>query len=463
MFNFLKKRIGNFVESLKNKEEEKLEDNAITEEINEEENESEIEEEEQLEESTPGEVKEEEKLSEESKGSIAEEQADERAAEQILKDAEGEVDRKETIDENNEIAGSFKIVQKEEEKQSDNVKKEDAREENIKEEKDTEDKPKVAAISNENIKSKGTVNTEIKEYTDDSQKNAEKRGFGSRLFGGISSKKISEREFETIFEDLEMALLENNTAYEVVEKIKEELGKNVKDERFKRFGVANAVREMLRDAIGKVLEEPEDFYSKVQEKKPYVIMFLGVNGSGKTTSIAKIAKNLKDRGITPVIAASDTFRAAAIHQLEEHANKIGVRMIKHDYGADPAAVAFDAVKHARSGKADVVLIDTAGRLHSNENLLKELQKIKRVVEPDMTIFVGESIAGNDVLEQAETFNKKIIIEGIILTKTDVDDKGGAALSVSYITKSPIYFFANGQDYDDLVPFSKELIMKELGL
>jgi len=157
----------------------------------------------------------------------------------------------------------------------------------------------------------------------------------------------------------------------------------------------------------------------------------------------------KKNGLKCVIAASDTFRAAAIQQLQEHADKLGVKMIKHDYGADPAAVAFDAIKYAEANRADVVLIDTAGRLHSNVNLMDEMKKVVRVAKPDLKIFIGESITGNDCVEQAKKFNEAIGIDGIILAKADLDDRGGAAISVSFVTKKPILYIGTGQGYDDL--------------
>jgi fused signal recognition particle receptor len=202
---------------------------------------------------------------------------------------------------------------------------------------------------------------------------------------------------------------------------------------------------------------------KNKKEKPYIIAFFGINGSGKTTSIAKIANMLKENRISCVLAASDTFRAASIEQLQQHADKVGVKMIKHSYGADPAAVAFDAIKHAKAKNIDVVLIDTAGRMHSNQNLLDEMRKIIRVAKPDLKIFVGESITGNDCVEQAKTFNEAVGIDGIILAKADVDEKGGAAVSVSYITKKPIMYLGVGQKYSDLQEFDSGIVVKGLGL
>jgi len=171
---------------------------------------------------------------------------------------------------------------------------------------------------------------------------------------------------------------------------------------------------------------------------------------------------LQDNGLKCVMAAADTFRAAAIQQLEEHANNVGVKIIKHDYGADPAAVAYDAIKYAEAHGLDVVLVDTAGRLHSNTNLMDEMKKIIRVAKPDMKVFIGESITGNDCIEQAKQFNEAVEIDGIILSKADIDEKGGAAISVSYVTGKPILYIGTGQTYDDLKPFTKELVMETLG-
>ena len=192
-------------------------------------------------------------------------------------------------------------------------------------------------------------------------------------------------------------------------------------------------------------------------------MFVGINGSGKTTTIAKLAKKMQNNNLKCVIAAADTFRAAAIQQLQEHADKLGIKLIKHDYGADPAAVAFDAVKYAEAHSIDIVLIDTAGRLHSNKNLMDELKKVVKVAKPDLKIFVGESIAGNDCIEQVQKYSEMVGIDAIILTKADVDEKGGTAISVSYVTNKPIIYLGVGQDYKDLKEFEPDLIVGGLGL
>jgi fused signal recognition particle receptor len=292
----------------------------------------------------------------------------------------------------------------------------------------------------------------------------EKKGFFSKITESITTKKIDSDEFEELFYDLELALLENNVAVEVIDKIKEDLKTSLVDKPLSRTKIEDIILKTLKDSINEILSfEKIDFLKKVKSKKPFVICFVGINGSGKTTSIAKIVKMLQNNNLTSVIAAADTFRAAAIDQLQHHADALKVKLIKQDYGSDPAAVAFDAIKHAQAKNIDIVLIDTAGRMHSNVNLVDEMKKIIRVAKPDLKIFVGESITGNDCIEQAKEFNEAIGIDGIILSKADVDEKGGAALSVSYITKKPIIFIGTGQEYTDLKEFSPSLVLENLGL
>jgi len=293
-----------------------------------------------------------------------------------------------------------------------------------------------------------------------------KKGFFKSIKEKIITTKISEGQFDRLFWDLELALMENNVAVEVIEKIKGDLKLELVEKPITRTKVEQTIQETLKNSIENLFEISNiDLLHEIKNKKdkPYVIAFFGINGSGKTTSIAKLANMLKDKKISCVLAASDTFRAASIEQLQHHADRIGVKLIKHDYGADPSAVAFDAIKHAKAKNIDAVLIDTAGRMHSNINLIDELKKITRVTKPDLKIFVGESIAGNDCIDQAKTFNDAVGIDGIILAKADIDEKGGAAVSVSYVTKKPIMFFGVGQKYSDLEPFDKEKILKNIGL
>ncbi len=293
---------------------------------------------------------------------------------------------------------------------------------------------------------------------------AEKKGFFQRITETITTKRISPEKFDELFWDLELALLENNVAVEVIEKIKTDLKSQLVDKPIPRGKVEEAIATSLHSSIEDLFKVPQiDLLERAKQKKPFVICFVGVNGSGKTTSIAKVAKYLQNHGLSVVLAAADTFRAAAIDQLQLHADKLGVKLIRHDYGSDPAAVAFDAIKHAEAKKIDIVLIDTAGRLHSNINLMDEMKKIMRVAKPDLKIFVGESITGNDCVEQAKHFNDAVGIDGIILAKADVDEKGGAAISVSYVTQKPILFLGIGQEYEDLQQFDKERLLASIGL
>ncbi|HLD05704.1 MAG TPA: signal recognition particle-docking protein FtsY [Candidatus Nanoarchaeia archaeon] len=304
----------------------------------------------------------------------------------------------------------------------------------------------------------------VEDKTEEKEEAREKAGFFTRLKEKVTKIQLSDDKFEEIFQPLEIALLESNVALEVVEKIKADLKQELMSDRIHRKQVDQIVHDTLKKSIEDLFNvEGIDLLKKAKEKKPYVIAFFGVNGSGKTTTIAKFANLFLKHKKTVVMAAADTFRAAAIQQLEEHANKLGVKIIKHDYESDPAAVAFDAIKHAQSKGIDIVLIDTAGRQHANKNLMQELEKVIRVNKPDLKVFIGESITGNDCIEQAKQFNEAVGIDVIVLTKADVDEKGGAAISISYVTGKPIIYLGMGQTYDDLVPFNKEKILESVGL
>jgi len=293
----------------------------------------------------------------------------------------------------------------------------------------------------------------------------EKKSFFSKLTSKLKTTTLKQENIDEIFEELEIILLENNVALEVVDIIKENLSKDLVGIEVKRDQIKEIVINSLKNSISEVLLEPENIINKIKEKSdsPFVIIFFGINGSGKTTSIAKLAHKLKKEGISSVLAAADTFRAASIEQLETHGKKLNIPVIKQKYGTDPTAVAFDAKKYAEKNKIKCVLIDTAGRMYTKENLIKQMEKIIRVIQPDLKIFVGESITGNDATTQAKTFNEAVGIDGIILSKADVDEKGGTTLSVSYITGKPIYFLGVGQGYDDLQDFKKDEIIKNLGL
>ena len=291
-----------------------------------------------------------------------------------------------------------------------------------------------------------------------------KKGFFQKITEVISKKELSEKQFDDLFFELEVVLMENNVALEVIEKIKQDLKQELVEKPILRKKVKDTIIKTLKKSLNELfIVDKINIVEKANEKKPFIICFVGINGSGKTTTIAKICKLLQKNKLKCVIAAADTFRAASIEQLQIHADKLGVRMIKHDYGSDSAAVAYDAIKYAQAKKQDVVLIDTAGRLHSNVNLMDEVKKLVRIAKPDLTLFVGESITGNDCVEQAKKFNEIVGIDGIILAKSDVDEKGGAAISVSYVTKKPILYLGTGQEYDDLKEFDPGLIISGIGL
>jgi len=277
--------------------------------------------------------------------------------------------------------------------------------------------------------------------------------------------KITEEYFDEIFSDLELVMLENNIALKVVEKIKSDLKAELIGLEIKKEEVEKEIKQALRISIESLFPETFDLIERIKSKKekPYIILFFGVNGSGKTTTIAKLAYLLKKNNLSCVFAASDTFRAASIEQLEKHGNKLNVKVIKSQYKADPASVAYDAISYAKKNKIEAVLIDTAGRMYTKADLLKEMEKISRVSKPDLKIFVAESITGNDATQQAKTFNESIGIDAIILTKADVDEKGGTMISVSYITGKPILYLGTGQNYEDLEKFNKEKLIKSLGL
>ena len=308
----------------------------------------------------------------------------------------------------------------------------------------------------------------LKEIEEEINKEPEtKKSFLKKITSKISKIKISEKEFKVYEEELETLLLENNVALEVAEKIIKELKEKIIGRELLKKEIEDEIKDAIKEIIKEILISPFDLKEKIKEKvlsrEPYVILFCGINGSGKTTTVAKIAEFLKKNNISCVLAASDTFRAASIEQIKKHGDKIGIKVISAQYGSDPASVAFDAIQYAKKNLVHTVLIDTAGRMHTAKNLLKEIEKISRVTKPDLKIFVGESITGNDAIEQVKSFNWQIGIDGIILTKADIDEKGGTALSVGYVTKKPILFLGTGQEYDAIEVFDKEKFIEKLGL
>ena len=287
------------------------------------------------------------------------------------------------------------------------------------------------------------------------------------IFSFVREKTITEDHVEDILFELEMELLQGDVAMEVATEVVE----NVKDDLVgKKIKRSNDITEYtylaLRNAVAEIIDIPgKSMTEMIEEKKamgePLVVMFVGINGTGKTTTIGKLANYYLKKGYTPVIAASDTFRAGAIEQVTYHADNVGVKIIKHQKGSDPAAVAFDAVEHAKAQGKELVLIDTAGRMQTNTNLMDEMKKIKRVSNPDLVIFVGDALTGNDATEQAKKFNEAIDIDGVILTKADADSKGGASLSIGYVIKKPIMFLGMGQGYDDIMEYDAEWMLDQL--
>ena len=284
----------------------------------------------------------------------------------------------------------------------------------------------------------------------------------------ISQKELSEKQITQILEEFLLVLVENDVAYEVARRICDRLQVELKEVQVRRFrDSANPARAMLRDVLLELLQGSGDskFFevlNRCKDKhKPAVVLFVGVNGTGKTSSIAKIGHLLLADQFSVVISAADTYRAGSIEQIEELARRIGIRTIKHDYGGDAAAVAFDAVNFAKASGINVVLIDTAGRMQTNKNLLEEMKKIARVTTPDLTILVVDALTGNDAVEQGRIFSEAVSIDGVILTKLDADAKGGSAISMAAILGKPIFFATIGQNYEDLISFNPDHMVSKI--
>ena len=322
---------------------------------------------------------------------------------------------------------------------------------------------------------------ETEEESEDDEEKEEKSHFWSRnknkdddspegkggLFSFVREKTISEKHVEDTLWELEMGLLEGDVAMEVATEVVDSVKEDLVGRKIKRSSdITEYTYNALRNAVAEIIDVPgKSMTEMIEEKKaqgePLVVMFVGINGTGKTTTIGKLANYYLKKGYTPVIAASDTFRAGAIEQVTHHADNVGVKIIKHQKGSDPAAVAFDAVEHAKAQGKELVLIDTAGRMQTNTNLMDEMKKIKRVSKPDLVIFVGDALTGNDATQQAVKFNEAIDIDGVILTKADADSKGGASLSIGYVIKKPIMFLGMGQGYDDIMEYDADWMLNQL--
>ncbi|MFP3191093.1 MAG: signal recognition particle-docking protein FtsY [Thermoproteota archaeon] len=290
-----------------------------------------------------------------------------------------------------------------------------------------------------------------------------------KVFNSLKEKILTtELSKEDLKEELwrfELKLVENNVAAEIAHTIVDEIASKLETKKFSRFeGTDKIINSIYRESLENLLEEvPEyDLINEIKKNKPYIILFVGINGTGKTTSIAKICNFLKNKyGFKCLLACADTFRAGAIEQLESHAKVLNVMMIKHKYGSSPTAVAYDAVMYAKKYDVDVVLIDTAGRMDTDINLINEMKKLVRVIKPNAILLVVDSLSGNDAYYQAEIFNKELNITGYILTKVDADERGGTILSLIYSTKKPILFVGTGTSYEDIIPINKEWIISKL--
>ncbi len=281
---------------------------------------------------------------------------------------------------------------------------------------------------------------------------------------GDSGRRLREGVLEDVLQELQMGLVEADVALPVAEDLTDKVRQSLAGKRIDRdFKIEEAIQLAFKAAVKQVLDERSFSLKERLEAKDstFVIMFVGINGTGKTTVIAKLASRLQKHGYTVVLAAADTFRAGAIEQLTIHAERLGCRIIKHQAGGDPAAVAYDAVEHAKARKKGIVLIDTAGRMQTNTNLMDEMKKIKRVAKPDLVVFVGDSLAGSDAVEQARKFDEAVGIDAVVLTKIDADAKGGAALSIAKAVGKPIAYVSYGQEYDEFGKFDSEWMVSRI--
>ncbi|RNJ80764.1 MAG: signal recognition particle-docking protein FtsY, partial [Nitrosopumilus sp. B06] len=283
----------------------------------------------------------------------------------------------------------------------------------------------------------------------------------------LGEKELGEKDIDVVLAELELSLLESDVAGQIVDEIKSDLKSRLIGSKIDRHEVEKFVRDSLVSSISSLFDAAGavDMLGRIDEKKeqgkPFLILFVGINGTGKTTTLAKIAYMLQQAKYSVVVAASDTFRAGAIEQLREHTKRLSLKLVAQNYNSDPAAVARDAVLYAKSHKTDCVLIDTAGRMQTSKNLMEQIGKISKVVNPDMKIFVGDSLAGNDTVNQAREFYEHTKFDASILTKGDADARGGAALSIVKVTSTPIIYVGMGQEYADLRPFDKAAFLETI--
>ncbi len=294
-----------------------------------------------------------------------------------------------------------------------------------------------------------------------------KQAFSS-VTSAVKEKELTDKDLDDVAFNFQLSLIESDVAQSVAEALTNEVQKSITGTKVDRAAepsevVGERLATLLQDAFAKAGKV--DLVANIKEKskagEPYVILFLGINGTGKTTTVAKMVRFMQKNGLSVVCAAGDTHRPGAIEQLTEHAERLSVKVISQRYGADPAAVGRDGVLYAKAHHVDCLLIDTAGRMQTNQNLMEEMAKIVRVVKPDFRIFVADALTGNDAVSQAELFNQHVGFDGAILTKADADVRGGAALSIVYSTGKPVLFLGVGQSYEDLIPFDTEKFLGSL--
>ena len=482
MFDSLKKKFADASGKLRNKVEDEAKEENNVELIEEpiEETFDEIEESEEIEEFSDDEDISEEELDEMLDAAL-EEESEEESEELEESEEDSDADKKEKSG----FLGFLKRDKKEDEEDSD-ADLEEEPEEEIEEAAEEEEDSQLEAVegSEEEIpeeereeeeeekedeykKSKRSLFRRKKKEESDEPEDEDKKEKSGGFLSFIKEKSISEDDVEDILFELELGLLEADVAMDVSSVVVESVKNDLVGQKIKRSSdIEEYTYKALKNAVSKIIDiegksMTELLEEKVAQGEPLVVMLVGINGTGKTTTIGKLSNYYIKKGYTPVIAASDTFRAGAIEQVQYHADNLGVKLIKHEKGSDPAAVAFDAVQHARAKGKELVLIDTAGRMQTNTNLMDEMKKIRRVSKPDLVVFVGDALTGNDATEQARKFNEAIDIDGVILTKADADSKGGAALSIGYIIKKPILFLGMGQSYDDIKEYDADWMLEQI--
>ena len=342
-------------------------------------------------------------------------------------------------------------------------------EEEVSEEEVSEEAEEETQEDSEEESKKSKLDFFRRKKKDDSEEKSgeDKKEKSGGFLSFIKEKSISEDDVEDILFELELGLLEADVAMDVSSVVVESVKNDLVGQKIKRSSdIEEYTYDALKKAVYNIINiEGKSMTGMLEEKvaqgEPLVVMLVGINGTGKTTTIGKLSNYYIKKGYTPVIAASDTFRAGAIEQVEYHANNLDVKLIKHEKGSDPAAVAFDAVQHAKAKGKEIVLIDTAGRMQTNTNLMDEMKKIRRVSKPDLVVFVGDSLTGNDATEQARKFNEAIELDGVILTKADADSKGGATLSIGYVIQKPILFLGMGQSYDDIKEYDADWMLDQI--